>query len=433
MRSPETVLGELSEGTIVKQDFFSPMDSIDKFTFYITTFARENTGLLTIKLIDSDNGTVLSQLLADASLLENESLYEWELEVPISNALNKQYTLLIESSCPAGKAPSIYGYYVEDKNSFITANGTSYNISICFSFSGENDTWIGKNYWNVFGVLTLVIFLYMIWVYVCHKQNKHTIALHIAYLWDRYKFLIQQLVVRDFKTKYKRSMLGYLWSFLNPLLTMTVQYIVFSTIFKSDIKNFPVYLLSGIIMFGFFTDSVGQGLGAIVVNASLITKVYVPKYIYPVTKVVSSAINLIISIIPLLIVCLLTKAPFTEVLLLLPFVIICLIVFCIGISLMLSSAMVFFRDTQYLWGIISLAWMYATPLFYPETIIPQEYRFIQTMNPLYYIIKFARIILIEGVSPEPVLYLYCMFSSIAALFIGAIIFKETQDKFVLYI
>ena len=100
---------------------------------------------------------------------------------------------------------------------------------------------------------------------------------------------------------------------------------------------------------------------------------------------------------------------------------------------MLSAAMVFFRDTQYLWGIVSMVWMYATPLFYPENIIPARFRFIQTFNPMYHMIKFARTIFIEGVSPAPILYGTCLLSAVVTCIIGAIIFKKTQNKFVLYI
>ena len=160
-------------------------------------------------------------------------------------------------------------------------------------------------------------------------------------VWCRYGFLIKQLVSRDFKTKYKRSVLGYLWSFLNPLMTMMVQYIVFSQLFRSNIENFPVYLLSGIVLFSFFTESVGQGLTAILANASLITKVYVPKYIYPVTKVVSSSINLFISLIPLMIVVLLTGQRITKAILLIPFPLICLLIFCIGMTFMLCTSEVY--------------------------------------------------------------------------------------------
>ena len=214
---------------------------------------------------------------------------------------------------------------------------------------------------------------------------------------------------------------------------MIVQYIVFSTIFRSGIDNFPVYLLSGIILFNFFNEAVGQGLTAIVGNASLITKVYVPKYIYPVTKVVSCSINMTISVIPLLAVTLLTGTQLTKAVILLPYALACLLLFCIGMSLLLSTTMVFFRDTQYLWGIVSLVWMYATPLFYPENIIPAQFRFIQTLNPIYHYIRFVRTILIDGISPEPKAYFFCGISAIIMCVAGALVFKRYQDRFVLYV
>ena len=147
---------------------------------------------------------------------------------------------------------------------------------------------------------------------------------------------------------------------------MTVQYIVFSTIFKTDIPNFAVYLLIGIVFFNFFSESTNMGLMAIVGNASLITKVYIPKYIFPVSRVLSSSINLLISMVPMLIVVMITSTRITKAILLLPFSIACTIVFCIGMSFILSSAMVDFRDTQFLWSVVSMLWMYATPIFYPK-------------------------------------------------------------------
>ena len=129
-----------------------------------------------------------------------------------------------------------------------------------------------------------------------------------------------------------------------------VQYIVFSQLFRSNIENFPVYLLSGIVLFSFFTESVGQGLTAILANASLITKVYVPKYIYPVTKVVSSSINLFISLIPLMIVVLLTGQRITKAILLIPFPLICLLIFCIGMTFMLCTSEVIFQGYSIFMG-----------------------------------------------------------------------------------
>lgn len=426
-------LEEFSEGTVILQEFRSETDILSKLTFSVATYGRVNRGHIVVSLIDNSTQRNLEILTMESGLLEDNSLYEWQLKTPIENALGKSYTISVGSECPLGEAPTMYYQNGALPGFQMTVNGVLTDKMLRFSYAGYTKTFLGQYYWQTASLLTIVLLLYSMWAVLREKRGKGTIAGNLLRVGKRYKFLIQQLVARDFKTKYKRSVLGYLWSFLNPLLTMTVQYIVFSTIFRSDIKNFPVYLLSGIILFNFFTDAVGQGLSAIVNNASLITKVYVPKYIYPVTKVLSSSINLVISMIPLIIMALVTGAPMTKALLLLPFGLLCLLVFSIGLSLALSSAMVFFRDTQYLWGIISLAWMYATPLFYPENIIPAQYSFIHKLNPMYYIVKFVRTIFIEGISPEPVLYLYCMGSAVAMMIIGIIVFKKTQDRFVLYI
>ena len=429
----EGTLPEISEGMKIQQDFISDLDLITKFTFNITTYGRANRGNLVINLIDNEKQEKLSELVMDSSLLQDNSLYEWVLEEPIDGALGHSYAITIGSECPPEEAPSIFINSEVINNTNLLINGEICNQTLCFSYAGRDNTWFGEHYWQLATAGLLILSIYLYWYFRRTRQGKNTILGTIYNVWNRYRFLIQQLVSRDFKTKYKRSVLGYLWSFLNPLLTMLVQYIVFSTIFKSDIKNFPVYLLSGTILFSFFTDSVGQGLSAIVNNSALITKVYVPKYIYPVTKVISTAINLMISIIPLLIVAIITGAPITKALLLLPFVLVCLVMFSIGLALALSAAMVFFRDTQYLWSIASLVWMYATPLFYPESIIPPEYKMIQKLNPMYYMIKFARTLLIDGTSPDIAMYGYCIGSALIMLVIGACIFKKTQDRFILYI
>ena len=220
---------------------------------------------------------------------------------------------------------------------------------------------------------------------------------------------------------------------MNPLLTMMVMYIVFSTLFKSNIVNFPVYLLSGIVCWNFFSEVTGSCLTSITGNTALITKVYVPKYMYPLSRTISSTVNLGLSLIPLVIVMLLTGTRLTVRILLLPFPIICLFLFAFGMGLLLASMMVFFRDTQFLWGVISMLWMYLTPIFYDAEIIPAQYMTLYKMNPLYHIIRIMRILLINGVSPEPKAYLLCAAASLIPLFLGALVFKKAQDRFVLYL
>ena len=247
----------------------------------------------------------------------------------------------------------------------------------------------------------------------------------------KHQFLFEELVKRDFKTKYKRSVLGVCWSFLNPLLMMLVQYVVFSTIFSSGMENYPVYLLSGIVMFNFFSECCAMGLTAITSNSTLITKVYVPKYIYPLSRAISSLVNLGFSLIPLLIVTFVTGLLPRPAFVLLPFPIICMMIFCLGMSYFLSTAMVFFKDTQFIWNVLSTVWLYATPIFYTESIINRPlFLKIFHCNPMYQFIYFVRCILIDGVSPSPQHYLYCILLSVIPFMLGFWTFKKNEDKFI---
>ena len=429
----EDILAELNNITDIEQPFVSQIDILEKISLKFVNLGRMNQGIIKVQLMDVDDNLITDELEIEAALLQDGTYYEWVLKNNIENAKNKKFSIKFQSQCEPGMAPGIYYNSLRKSEASVVLNNVPAEGVLCFAYAGKNNTFLGKHFWKLAGTLEIILFIFLLVECRKHNAGKASIVYNFYYLWKRYKFLIQQLVSRDFKTKYKRSVLGYLWSFLNPLLTMIVQYVVFSTVFRSDIKNFPVYLLSGIVLFNFFSESVGQGLSAIVGNTALITKVYVPKYIYPITKVLSSSINLIISMIPLLILMIFTGTKITPAILLMPYVLICLLIFCIGMSLFLSAAMVFFRDTQYLWGIVSLAWMYATPLFYPESIIPAQYKFIHKLNPLYYIIKFARCLLIDGVSPEISLYSWCALFAAISLIIGLIVFKKTQDKFVLYL
>lgn len=260
----------------------------------------------------------------------------------------------------------------------------------------------------------------------------------------KYEFLMEQLITRDFKIKYKRSILGVFWSFLNPLLMMIVQYVVFSNLLGlrgAGVEHYAIYLLCGIVMFNGFNDCCNQAMRAITSNASLITKVYVPKYIYPVTKVLSSSINMILSMVPLLLVTffygLFNGLYLSWSILLLPLALIFLISFAVGMGFLLSSLMVFFHDIEFLWGVISTMWMYATPIIYSTTMLENGgakwLADLMQLNPLYHYVSFLRVIIIDGCSPAISEYFICAVCSLVMLFIGGTVFKKTQDKFVLYI
>lgn len=412
-------VGELYDGISVEQSFVSDTEAISAISLIFATYNRVNMGEVEVRVIDSSIQREIFHESIDASTLKDNSIYMINFDEPIEGLLGKELTIRVTSNT-VGVQNAITVY----KN----ASG-----AICLGVDGKDIIPFGKYYYGFVTVLGITFLIYCLNLFYKEKKSKKSYGLAIINAFVRYRFLLDQLVARDFKTKYKRSVLGVLWSFLNPLLTMLVQYIVFSTIFKSDIPNFLLYLLIGVIFFNFFSEATSMSLSSITSNASLITKVYVPKYIYPIARILSSSINLFLSLIPLFVVALMTGTNITWSYLLLPFCIFCMIAFCLGIGFILSASMVFFRDTQFLWGVVSMMWMYATPIFYPETIIPAQFLTVYKMNPLYHIIRFTRTIIIDGVSPEPKAYLLCFLASFTTLVVGAIIFKKTQDRFVLHI
>ena len=143
--------------------------------------------------------------------------------------------------------------------------------------------------------------------------------------------------------------------------------------------------------------------------------------------------NLLISMLPPLIVCMVTGVHFQKSAILALYFFACLIVFSLGLGMLLATSMVFFRDTQFLWGVLSMMWMYATPIFYPETILPDNFKIVLKINPLYHFLKNARICVLDGISPEPIVYIQCLLLALAALLIGAAVFQKFQNKFVLYL
>ena len=444
--SPSVSVGEILPDMRLEQQFTVQSDRFTSFSVLCGTFGRQNSGTLLLELYEQagpDEKTLIEAFSVDLSGLQDNSWYTVQLTQPLENAAGK--TMLLEVSAEdstLGNAVTLYyGDSVSTGRVEITSegwtpllqNGQPLEGTLCLRTTGETDLWFGRYYWYFAAAAGLLLALYFWRLCRLKEKGKTCLGLRLINAFSRYRFLIQQLVSRDFKTKYKRSVLGIVWSFLNPLLTMLVQYTVFSTIFKSDIPNFPVYLLTGIVLFNFFNEACSMGITSILGNASLITKVYVPKYIYPVTRVLSSGINMLFSLVPLLLVILLTRTALTPAILLLPFALACLLCFCTGMVLVLSASMVFFRDTQFLWNVLSMIWMYATPIFYPESIIPDRFLIVYKFNPLYHFIRFARTVIMDGVSPEPKAYLICLVFAVGSLILGGLIFRKAQDKFVLYI
>ena len=249
----------------------------------------------------------------------------------------------------------------------------------------------------------------------------------------KYRFLLGQLVARDFKTKYKRSVLGVLWSMLNPLLTMAVQYIIFVNLFRWEIDNYAVYLLIGTVAFNFFSEATQSALTSVTGSASLITKVYIPTYVFPLSKVLSSCINLMFSTLALYVIVFIQGVPLNFYHLLIPLLYVFLVAFSMGIGMILASLMVYFRDIQFLYGVIITLWMYLTPLFYPVSIIPDNLFGIYRLNPMYQYVTFFRTLVLDASLPALEQWLFCFGYAVLFLVIGSLIFKKMKKNFILYV
>lgn len=433
-------VGELTEGMAVAQVYTSQMDIVDTVGVMVSNYGQPLTSDLHIRCEDVTDGHLIAEQTFPAETLGiNQYVY---LDIPggMEELRGNQVKITCTSNGSAGNAPTVL-YNVENKleNETVAANAQftmDENIlagTMCIVVQGRNYVWTGPNYWKLVLLAAVLLFAFC-YIEAAHaKKGRQTLVFGGTHILEKYNFLIKELVRRDFKVRYKRSVLGVFWSFLNPLLMMIVQYIVFSQIFKSDIDNFPVYLLSGLVVFNFFSEGVSVALSSIVGNASLITKVYIPKYIYPVTRVLSSGINLLMSLIPLIIAALITKEKITRAYLMMPYILLCVAIFTIGLGMILAAAMTFFRDIQFLWSIISMIWMYLTPLFYPISILPEGVSKIVMNNPMYFFVSAIRSIVMEGITPRPMVFCQCTLVALAMLGMGCLVFKKTQDKFVFYI
>lgn len=249
----------------------------------------------------------------------------------------------------------------------------------------------------------------------------------------RYRSLLAEFVSRDIKVRYRRSVLGMLWTVLNPLLMMVVLTFVFSTLFRFDIPYYPIYYLSGALIFNFNSEATTNGMNSILWSSSLIKKVYIPKYIFPLTKVLSSLVNLGFSLVAMLIMMLVLRTPFQITLLLLPVPVLYTFVFSLGLGLFLSAVAVRFRDICHFYNVFVIAWTYFTPVFYPVSILPDWVMKLMKFNPMYHFVDYARALVLGGRIPNINANLYCVVFALAMLAIGMFTFYKLQDSFILYV
>lgn len=251
---------------------------------------------------------------------------------------------------------------------------------------------------------------------------------------DQYKFVFSELVKRDFNKRYKRSVLGVLWSMLAPLFQLLVMSFVFKRVFGRSMEHYTIYLFSGQLVFNYFKEATNNGMSSIISNAGIITKVTVPKYLFLISKVMAASINFVLTLVIFFIFVGFDKIAFTWKFLLIIYPIICLFILIVGSGLILSALYVFFKDIQYLYDIFTLALMYFTPIFYDVSIFEGSIMAkLLYLNPLYLYIDYIRAVVLAGSIPSFTYHLYCLFYCLLILRIGMWIYKKYNYMFLYYI
>lgn len=251
--------------------------------------------------------------------------------------------------------------------------------------------------------------------------------------YKRYQFLFEELVKRDFKKKYKRTVLGMAWSILSPLLMLLVMKLVFTQFFGRTMEHYTTYLFCGNLIFSYFKESTTQGMSSLTGNAQIFAKVNVPKYLFLFSKNVQTLINFGLTLCVFFMFCGLDHITFTWKFIFLLYPIVCLLLFNIGVSMVLSALFVFFKDMQYLWSVFTQMLMYLSAIFYTIDQYPLQVRYLFFLNPVYLFIRYFRKIVIDSVIPSPEFHLLMLFYTVVALGIGCWMYVKYNHQFLYYV
>ena len=249
----------------------------------------------------------------------------------------------------------------------------------------------------------------------------------------RYQFLFEELVKRDFKKKYKRTVLGMAWSLLSPLLTLLVMRLVFTQFFGESMEHYTTYLFCGNLIFACFSESTGLGMTSLLENADIFSKVNVPKYLFLLSKSIQGLINFGLTLLVFFLFCILDGITFTWKFVLLLYPICCLVLFNIGVGLILSALFMFFRDIQYLWSVFTQLLMYMSAIFYTIDHYSYTVQCLFLANPVYLFIRYFRKIVIEATIPTLWFHLLMLADVLFVLMIGCWMYKKYNHKFLYYI
>jgi ABC-type polysaccharide/polyol phosphate export permease len=242
--------------------------------------------------------------------------------------------------------------------------------------------------------------------------------------------LLLNLVRRDLTVRYKRSVIGFFWTMLNPLILMIILTIVFANIFRFEgIEHYEIYFLSMYLVFGFFTQTTVQSMTSLSWNGSLMKRIRVPKSIFAISTTLSGLVNLCLAYIPLFVIMIVRGAPIRPAVLFLPVAFVIIAIFTLGVSLFLSALAVYFDDVSQMYQVATLALLYMTPIIYPIDIVPQKFFWLIRGNPLTQLFKLARDPVYNGALPEAHILIGSMVTAIAALVIGWQVFHRLSRGF----
>ncbi len=247
------------------------------------------------------------------------------------------------------------------------------------------------------------------------------------------RFLFEELVKRDFTKKYKRTVLGMLWSILGPLMTLGVMALVFTQFFGRNMEHYIIYLFCGNLLYSYFKESTGTGMTALYDNSAIFSKVNVPKYMFLLSKNVSTLINFGINLLVLFLFCIIDGVDFSWKFVMLIFPVGCLVVFNLGMGLILSAFYLMFRDMKYLYDIFTMLLMYVSAIFYSVDVYSEKIQQLFNLNPIYVYISYFRQIILEGSIPSLTLHILAVVYALIALGVGALIYKKKNYKFLYYI
>lgn len=248
-----------------------------------------------------------------------------------------------------------------------------------------------------------------------------------------YKFLFKELVKRDFKKKYKGTILGMLWSVLYPLLDLLILVLIFTRLLGRDTPHYPIYIFCGTVLMSYFRESTKEGLGAFRNNRSIIKKIKIPNLLFVFSKNVSSLFNFLLTLLVFIVLCIIDGIEIKLMFVLLIFPIICITLFNVGVSLILSTCYVLFRDVSYLYDLLLIIINYLSAVFYNVASFPLKIRALFLLNPLFCYIQYFRQVVIYQVVPNLLLHGLCLFYGLFYLSIGLIVYYKNRKNFIYYL